>query len=118
LRLVLIKEGETPMMCAVTIRMLKPGSFERFREDWEPRPLPPELARVLILRNDQDPNQVLTASFLDMSAERLDTLRDDPTLLAAEESRLARIDQYEEALIFKGFFEVVEDLSAPTASTG
>jgi hypothetical protein len=106
------------MMCAVTIRSLRPGSFERFREDWEPRPWPPGLARVVISRNDQDPNQVLTASFLNLSAERLETLRDDPALLGAEESRLARIAEYQEALIFKGLFEVVEDLSAPTATTG
>jgi hypothetical protein len=106
------------MMCAVTIRSLRPGSFERFREEWEPRPWPPELMRVVISRNDQDPDQVLTASFLDVSAERLDTLRDDPGVLGAEEGRLARIAEYEEELIFKGLFEVVEDLSAPGGSTG
>jgi hypothetical protein len=106
------------MMCAVTIRSLKPGSFERFREDWEPRPWPPELERVVISRNDQDPDQVLTASFLNVSAERLETLREDPVVLGAEESRLARIAECEQALIYKGLFEVVEDLSAPAASTG
>jgi hypothetical protein len=106
------------MMCAVTIRSLRPGSFEQFREDWEPRPWPPELARVVIARNDQDPDQVLTASFIDVSADRLDTLRDDPAVLGAEESRLARIAGYEEALIYKGLFEVVEDLSGPAAGAG
>jgi hypothetical protein len=106
------------MMCAVTIRSLRPGSFEQFREDWEPRPWPPELTRVVISRNDQDANQVLTASFIDVSIEQLDALRDDPALLGAEESRLARIAEYEEALIFKGLFEIVEDLSPPTTSTG
>jgi hypothetical protein len=104
------------MMCAVTIRLLRPGSFEQFREEWEPRPWPPELARTVISRNDQDPNQVLTASFLNVSIERLDSLRDDPVVLRAEESRLARIAEYEEALIFKGLFEVVEDLTAPNTS--
>jgi hypothetical protein len=39
-------------------------------------------------------------------------------LLGAEESRLARIAECEQALIYKGLFEVVEDLSAPAASTG
>jgi hypothetical protein len=105
------------MMCSVTIRSVKPGCFEPFREAWEPRPWPPELVRVVISRNDQDPNQVLTASFLNMSADQLDTLRDDPAVLGAEESRLARIAEYEEALVFKGLFEVVEDLSAPASST-
>ena len=104
------------MMCQVTIRMLKPGSFERFREAWEPSPWPPGLERVVISRNEQDPNQVLTASYVNLSAERLELIRDDPALLGAEASRLARIAEHEEALIFKGLFEIVEDLSPPTAS--
>jgi hypothetical protein len=106
------------MMCAVTIRTLKPGSYERFREAWEPRPWPPELTRVVISRNDQDPNQVLTASYFDVSLERLDEIRDDPAVLGAEESRLARIAEHEQALVFKGLFEVVEDLGPQADSTG
>jgi hypothetical protein len=106
------------MMCAVTIRLLRPGSFEQFREDWEPRPWPTELTRVVISRNDQDPNQVLTASFLDVSIEQLDALRDDPVLLGAEEGRLARIARHEEALVYKGLFEVIDDITAPTAAAG
>jgi hypothetical protein len=105
------------MMCAVTIRTLRPGTFERFRKDWEPRPWPPRLARVVISRNDQDPDQVLTASFLDVSAEELERLREDPAVLDAEEKRLSRIAEHEQALVFKGVFEVVEDLAAPPADT-
>jgi hypothetical protein len=101
------------MLCAVTVRLIKPGSFEDFRREWEPSPWPPELSRVVISRNEQDPDQVLTASYIDVEAERFDELRDHPALLGAEESRLARIAQYEEALVFKGIFEVVEELSAP-----
>ena len=105
------------MICAVTIRMLKPGSFDQFRKEWEPRPWPPGLTRVVISRNEQDPNHVLTASFLDISVDQLDALRDDPDLLGAEENRLARIAQHEEALVYKGFFEVVEDLTPPVTTS-
>ena len=101
------------MLCAVTVRSIKPGSFEDFRREWEPSPWPPELRRVVISRNEQDPDQVLTASYIDVEAERFDELRDHPALLGAEEHRLARIAQFEEALVFKGIFEVVEELSAP-----
>jgi hypothetical protein len=101
------------MLCAVTIRSIKPGTFDDFRREWEPRPWPPELSRVVISRNEQDPDQVLTASFLDVEAERFDELRDHPALLGAEADRLSRIAEYEEALIFKGIFEIVEELSAP-----
>jgi hypothetical protein len=101
------------MLCAVTIRSIKPGSFDDFRRKWEPQPWPPELSRVVISRNEQDPDQVLTASFIDVGPERFDALRDNPALLGAEEHRLARIAEYEQELVFKGIFEVVEDLKAP-----
>jgi hypothetical protein len=101
------------MLCAVTIRSIKPGCFEQFRQAWEPSPWPPELSRVLISRNQQDPDQVLTASFLDVPAERFEALRDHPALLAAEDERLSRIAGYEEALVYKGIFEVVEEVMAP-----
>lgn len=103
-------------MCAVTIRSLRPGTFEQFRKEWEPRPWLPHITRVVVSRNQQDPDQVLTASFLDLSIEQLEVLRDDPSLLEAEERRLARIAQYEEAFIYKGLFEIVEDLDPPTSS--
>jgi hypothetical protein len=101
------------MLCAVTIRSIRPGSFDAFREAWEPHPWPPELSRVVISRNEQDPDQVLTASFLDVEPEQFDELRDHPALLGAEETRLSRIAEYEEALVYKGIFAVVEELTAP-----
>ena len=103
------------MFCAVTIRSIKPDSFEDFRREWEPRPWPPELRRVLVSRNEQDPDQILTASFLDIPLAQLDALRDHPALLGAEEERLSRIAQYEESLVYKGIFEVVEDIVPPQA---
>jgi len=106
------------MVCAVTIRMLRPGSFESFRRDWEPRPWPPQVSRVGICRNEEDPDQVLTISYVDVPVGRLEELRDDPVLLGAEEERLERIAQYEEELLFKGFFEIVEELVSPGATQG
>jgi hypothetical protein len=103
------------MVCAVTIRTLKPGSFESFRRDWEPRPWPPQVSRVAICRNEQNPDQILTLTNVDVPMGRLDELRDDPVLIGAEEERLERIAQYEEALVFKGFFEIAEELVSPGA---
>lgn len=99
-------------MCAVTIRSIKPGSYEAFRRAWEPDPWPPELQRVLVSRNEQDPDQVLTASFFDLPPEELEAARDDARMLGAEESRLRRIAMYEDDVVFKGIFEVVEEIAA------
>jgi hypothetical protein len=100
-------------MCAVTVRFIKPGSYEAFREAWEPDPWPAALQRVVVSRNDQDPDQILTASYLDLDAETLEAARDDTGVLAAEEARLRRVAERVDQIVFKGVFHVVEDLAAP-----
>jgi hypothetical protein len=106
------------MMCAVTVRQLKPGSYESFREAWEPTPWPEQLVRAFVSRNEQEPDQVLTASFFDVHPSELELLRDEPELLNAEDRRLARIAEFEEAIVFKGIFEIAHELQAPSRRGG
>jgi hypothetical protein len=101
------------MMFAVTVRRIKPGAYEAFRQAWEPEPWPPQLQRVLVARNDQDQDQVLTASFFDLQPEELEAARDDPSILGAEGERLQRIAAHVDSVVFKGVFEVAEELSPP-----
>ena len=101
------------MMCAVTVRAIKPGAYEAFRRAWEPDPWPSELQRVVVSRNGEDPDQILTASFFDVGPEELDRRRDDPSLLGAEEARVRRVAEHVDHVVFKGIFEVVEELAAP-----
>ena len=101
------------MMCAVTVRCIKPGAYDAFRQAWEPAPWPPQLRRVLISRNDQDQDQVLTASFFDLGPEELEAARDDPSILEAEGERLQRITEHVDSVVFKGFFEIAEELEPP-----
>jgi hypothetical protein len=100
-------------MCSVTVRSIKPDEYEAFRKAWEPDPWPRELKRVVIARNDEDPDQVLTASYFDLPPEALEVARDDPAVLAAEEARLHRIAEHVDHVVFKGIFQVVEKLEAP-----
>jgi len=101
------------MMCAVTVRSIKPGAYEAFREAWEPDPWPPELQRVVISRSDEDPDQVLTVSYFDLEPEALELARDDTSRLAAEEARLHRCAEHVDQIVFKGIFQVVEELEPP-----
>ena len=101
------------MMCAVTVRRLKPGTYDEFRAAWEPTPWPPQLVRAIVSRNEQEPDQVMTASFFDVHPSELELLRDEPDLLNAEDRRLARIAGFQEAVVFKGIFEIAEELRAP-----
>lgn len=98
------------MMCLVTVRQLKPGSYDEFRAAWTPDPWPPQLARVEILRHDDDPDQVMTVGYMDMTADELDAMRDQEDVLAGEAARLARIAPFEEQVLVNGVFELVEEV--------
>ena len=101
------------MMCAVTVRQIKPDSYEDFRKAWEPDPWLPKLRNALVLRNEDNPDQVLTIGFFDAGPEQLDTVRDDPAVLAGEDKRLRRIAEFEERVVLNGIFELVEDVKDP-----
>lgn len=98
------------MMCLVTVRQIKPGSYEDFRAAWQPDPWPPQLSRVEILRNDDNSDQVITIGYVDATPEELEAMRDDPAILDGEARRLERIAPYEERVLVNSIFELVEDV--------
>ncbi len=100
-------------MCAVTVRQIKPGTYEQFREAWEPDPWLPKLTRALVFRNEDNPDMVLSVGFFDASLEDLDEIRDDPAVLKEEESRLRRIAEFEERVVLNGIFELAEEVFPP-----
>lgn len=102
------------MMAAVTVRQLKPGSYEDFRRAWEPKPWLPKLRNALVFRNEDNPDQVLTIGFFDVDQEGADEIRDDPEVLRSEEARLRRISEFEERVVLNGIYELVEDVSRPS----
>lgn len=100
------------MMCLVTVRQLKPGSYEAFRAAWTPDPWPAQLQRVEILRNDDAPDQVMTVGYMDVSPEELETIRDQADVLTGEAARLERIAPFEDRVLVNGIFELVEEVTA------
>ena len=101
------------MMCLVTVRQIKPGSYEDFRKAWQPDPWLPPLQRVEILRNDDDPDLVTTIGYVDLTAEALDALRDSPEVLDEEARRLERIAPFEVSVLLNGVFDLVEEVGPP-----
>ena len=101
------------MMCALTVRRLKPGSYDEFRRAWEPDPYPEALTRAYHLRNQEHPDEVVSFGFLDVTAEELDRLRDDPAFLEAEGRRMARMAPFEAEVLVNSVFEVVEEVVPP-----
>lgn len=103
-------------LCAVTVREIKPDSFDAFRTAWEPDPWLPRLENALVFRCEENPNQVLTIGFFDADAEQLDEVRDNPDVMAEEDRRLRRISEFEERVVLNGIFELVEDVKRPEGS--
>src|SRR4051794_36205893 len=99
------------MMALVTVRQIRPGSYDEFRKAWAPEPWWPQLRKIDILRNDDNPDEVLTVGYLDLTADELEALRDSPEILESEMKRLERIAPFEEQLLVNGVFELVEEVT-------
>jgi hypothetical protein len=106
---------EPAMICALTVRELKPGTFDDFRDAFlsgmDPNSPPAGWVRFDMLRNTENPDEVVTFGFFDGSAD--DVRRD-----AAEQGyseQLERIAPYVASVGTDGLFEVVEEFNAAPA---
>ena len=98
------------MLCALTVRQLKPGTFERFAEEFAPRESdgPPRgWVRFDMLRDLTDENRVVTFGFFDGTLEELEQSQTEG---GYEERRAAVGDMVEETVV-NGVFEVVVDMA-------
>ena len=65
------------MHAFLTVRRVKAGSYEDWRRAWEPDQWPEGARKAYILRNVDDPDEVIAFGFFDSD---VDSLRDDPAL--------------------------------------
>jgi hypothetical protein len=98
------------MLCLLTIRRLKPGAHKEFAESWTPERWHERLVRAYHVRNQDDPDEVITVAFFEGSEDEIDAMRDDPEWMAGEERRLKRIAPLEETIKLSGVYEVVEEI--------
>jgi hypothetical protein len=96
------------MLCAHTVRRLKPGTFDQFREAFRPPSddPPPGWVRFHMLRAPDD--EVVTFGFFDGSLEELESSQRD----ADYYSRREAIEPFVEAVIANGVYEIVESWTA------
>ena len=104
------------MLCALTVRTLKPGSFDQFREAFmrfEEADNPPAgMVRFNMIRNAQNPDEVVCFGFFDGT---MDELR----RVAAEQDYAAQLEAiapFVESVGADGLYEVVEDYTAGAAA--
>lgn len=98
------------MFVFLTHRRLKPGTWEQFRQAWEPDEVPEEAGdeRVYHVRSLEDENEIISFGIADMSREDLERLGEEGD--DAERRRQERMAQFVEWTGVNGVFEVIEEV--------
>jgi len=95
------------MICALTVRTLKPGSFDQFREAFMGgmEDTPPEgFVRFDMLRNLENPDEVISFGFFDGTPEKL-----REAAAAGYSDQLERIAPFVESVGADGLYEIAEE---------
>lgn len=99
------------MLCALTVRKLKPGTMEEFKAAFMPPgdvEAPPGWKRFYALRNAADENELITFGFFDGTLEELRASQQDST---EYDERRAATDQFVESVGADGIYEIVDERS-------
>jgi hypothetical protein len=102
------------MIVALTVRKLKSGSYDEWRQAWWPDNESedmPEGAEVYIVRNMKDPDEIIAFGIFDGTVEEARESMDEETMKKREEAMAPFID----STGADGIYEVVERIS--TGST-
>jgi hypothetical protein len=104
------------MLCAHTVRRLKPGTFDQFMEAFRPddEALPAGWVRFHALRGLSDENEVVTFGFFDGTLDELERSQSEGDY----QSRRDAIEPYVEAVVANGLYDVTVSWTLEGASTG
>jgi hypothetical protein len=100
------------LLCVLTHRRLKPGSYDAFRVAWQPDEWWPKFKHGYHLRSLDDPDEVVSFAFYDATAEEFEAIRDDPGWIVAEDRRLQRLAPLQLSMRIGGVYEVAEQIRA------
>jgi hypothetical protein len=93
------------MKVVFTARRIRPGSFEQFRQAWEPDRWPDGMIKSYMLRDPSDPDVVVAFGMFDVTDQRAEELRSE--LVGPERERHARMAPHVAQVIVSGLFDVV-----------
>ena len=95
------------MVCALSVRRLKPGSYDAFREAWEPKPWPKGALRAYHARSTSDENVVVSFGLFNGTANELRSAIGETD----EAGRQERIAEHVESTSVDGLFEVLDEVT-------
>lgn len=99
------------MICALTVRKLKPGTFDQFRQAFmesEPDAEMPSGAQFFMVRNTEDENEVICFGLFDGTREQL---RSSGAYEGYDE-QMQKIAPFVDSVGADGMYEVVEHENA------
>jgi heme-degrading monooxygenase HmoA len=105
------------MLCALTVRKLKPGTFEDFRTAFMARANPDDIpagwVRFNMIRSTEDPDEVVCFGFFDGTLEEL---RAGGQGREGYDDQMSAIAPYVESVGADSVYEIVEDYSRSQSS--
>jgi hypothetical protein len=105
------------MLCALTVRTLKPGTFDQFRDvflsGFDTDNPPAGWVRFNMVRNAENPDEVISFGFFDGTVEQL-----RGSVAGDYQEQLDKVAPYVESVGADGLYDVVEDFSATSAPAG
>jgi hypothetical protein len=99
------------MICTLTARRLKAGSYQQFRAAWDPTAADPEAlrrwTRVYHCRDLSDPDVVISFGLFDGTAEELRAAQ----ARLRRDSQVDRVTPHVQQVLLDGSYEIIEELS-------
>jgi hypothetical protein len=103
------------MYAPLTVRKLKPGSYDEWRKAWWPDSIElPEDSAVYILRNTKDPDEIIAFGFFEGDLEELRASFDE----GEEQKRQDAMAPHIESTGADGVYEVIERIGARAGARG
>jgi hypothetical protein len=96
---------------ALTVRKLKPGTYDEWRKAWGADD-PPEEAEVYILRNLKDSDEIIAFGLIEGDMEQIKASM-DPEVAKSRDEAMA---PYIESIGADGVYEVIEHIEAKTGA--
>jgi hypothetical protein len=105
-----------PTYCALTVRKIKPGSYDDWRRAWWPESQSddmPENSEVYIVRNTKDPDEVIAFGMFEGDLDELRSSFNEEDERKRQEAMAPFID----SIGADGIYEVIEHIGARAGAT-
>jgi hypothetical protein len=104
---------EVHVIAALTVRKLKPGTYEEWRKAWQGDDEDmPEGAEIFILRNMKDQDEIIAFGLVEGNLDEIQASMDP----AVEEKRKEAMAPYVESVGADGIYDVIERIPAQTGA--